>query len=105
MRRSTALAVATMVVGVVLALGIRATGDGPDAKAGESKQTQISWDEARALITGCGVREVGQTHALSVTLTLRDGARRFTREPAIDDVVHVLNGTQGKCGPVTFATE
>jgi hypothetical protein len=105
MRRLTALAaLAILVVGIAFALGVRASRDGTDAKAQPARHTQISWTAAQTLITGCRVREVGQTHALAVTLTLRNGARRFAREPAIDDVMRVLNRAR-RCGPVTFATE
>jgi hypothetical protein len=31
--------------------------------------------------------------------------RRYTREPAIDDVIDVVNQAMKKCGPITFATE
>jgi hypothetical protein len=65
----------------------------------------ISWAEAKALIRECRAREVGQTHSRLVTLSLRDGGRRYTREPHIDDVVDVVNRTSNKCGPITFATE
>lgn len=65
----------------------------------------ITWSEAKALIRECRAREVGQTHSRLVTLTLKKGGLRYTREPAIDDVLDVVNPAMHTCGPITFATE
>jgi hypothetical protein len=50
-------------------------------------------------------REVGQTHSRLVTIARRDGGRRYTREPHIDDVGAVVNEAMKTCGPFTFWTE
>lgn len=46
-----------------------------------------------------------QTHELEVYLTLRDGSRVVAREPMIDEVFRVLDGTRPTCGTIPIATE
>jgi len=73
---------------------------GPGASSGA-----ISWTEARALLRHCDVTAVEQTHSRLVTLTLRSGARRYAREPRIDDLFREINRLPARCRPATIATE
>jgi hypothetical protein len=88
----------------LLLVGLSGCG-GHKAAAGHSPYQRISWAEAKGLIRQCHAREVGQTHSRLVTIALRDGGRRYTREPHIDDVDAVVNEAMKTCGPFTFWTE
>lgn len=66
---------------------------------------QVSWPEAQRLIRACETKVVGQTHRRLVSLTLRDGSKVFTHEPAIDDVIREVNRLSRKCRPTQFWTE
>lgn len=65
----------------------------------------ISWPQARSIIENCQAEMVTQTHALDVYITLSDGQRVRTVEPAIDDVFDVLQSVQGSCPQIPVATE
>ena len=66
----------------------------------------ISWFEAEQLLADCRVKQVGQTHALAVTLKLDDGTRLQTTEPVIDYVLRLASEAQQKCGfRIIMATE
>jgi hypothetical protein len=88
----------------LLVVGLSGCG-GHKAATHPTPYQRISWAEAKGLIRQCQAREVGQTHSRLVTIALRDGGHRYTREPEIDDVIGIVNQAMKNCGPITFATE
>jgi hypothetical protein len=67
--------------------------------------TRISWDEAKALITGGQVKQAFQTHALEVRLYLKDGRSVVTTETRIDEVIQIIRDCGAPCADVVIATE
>ncbi|MEJ2749725.1 MAG: DUF333 domain-containing protein [Anaerolineae bacterium] len=68
-------------------------------------ETTISWERAADLIRNGLVDAVSQTHALEVTLNLKDGRSLTTIEPQIDDVFQVINECGEPCSNMIIATE
>lgn len=66
---------------------------------------EISWTEAQAMIAGCRVQMIVQTHDLKISMTLKDGTQVRTVEPRIDDVFDEIDKAKAKCGDVVMATE
>ena len=66
---------------------------------------RVSWDEAKALITGGRVQQAIQTHALEVRLYLKDGRVVATTETRIDEVFQVIRDCGAPCADVMIATE
>ncbi|MGD2179237.1 MAG: hypothetical protein PVG71_15605, partial [Anaerolineae bacterium] len=63
----------------------------------EPPVTEISWDEAKALILAGEVQQVTQLHSLEVRLELKDGRSMVTTEPQIDDVFDVVQACGDPC--------
>jgi len=70
-----------------------------------SDNEEISWEEAKSLVFDCQTEKVWQTHALQVTIILKNGIRLKTVEPKIDDIVNVAKSVQEKCGKILIGTE
>ena len=68
-------------------------------------ETTIAWEMAADLIRNGLVEAVFQTHALEVTLVLKDGRTLTTIEPQIDDVFQVIDECGEPCSAMTMATE
>lgn len=68
-----------------------------------SDKHTIAWAEAKRLIARCEVREIFQAHSLYVELQLKDGRKLNTREPGIDDVLHLQE--RSGCAGVPIAVE
>lgn len=66
---------------------------------------RVSWDEAKALITGGEVQQAFQTHALEVRLYLKDGRSVVTTETRIDEVIQVIRDCGAPCSNIMIATE
>ena len=66
---------------------------------------QLTWEEAEELLLSGQVREVYQLHSLEVTLVTADGQVYRTYEPAIDDVLEVMERCGDLCAEIIFATE
>ena len=64
----------------------------------------ISWEDAKAIIQYANVRQVYQTHARTVYITLRDDTEYKTTEPGIDDVIHWVD-TVGKREQIGILTQ
>ncbi|MFA5133741.1 MAG: hypothetical protein WC459_02985 [Patescibacteria group bacterium] len=79
----------------------------PDKYCGKiySDGENISWTDAQRLISFCQVKKIGQTHALNVTVWLKNGARLETKEPKIDDVIDLATSAGAKCGKIQMMTE
>lgn len=65
----------------------------------------IAWEMAADLIRNGLVTAVSQTHALDVTLELKDGRYLNTVEPQIDDVFKVIEECGDTCRDIIMATE
>lgn len=72
---------------------------------GSEEAPMISWEQAQDLILKGRVSEVFQLHNLTVFLTLDDGTRVQTVEPAIDDVFDLLEQCGDPCADIVVATE
>ncbi len=66
---------------------------------------EVEWWHAQALIMNGEVERVVQTHALKVTLLLKDGRALVTVEPEIDEVLEVIKLCGEKCVDIVVATE
>ncbi len=73
----------------------------PDLKDGDT----IEWYSTTELILGGLVTKVVQSHDLTVYVTLKDGRTFKTFEPAIDDVIKVIEACGDKCKDIEVATE
>ena len=73
----------------------------PGSKDGD----QVTWDQAVSMIMNGEVKQITQTHALDVTLQLKDGRTLITAEPAIDDVIQVIQRCGEACKDIVIATE
>jgi hypothetical protein len=70
-----------------------------------SRQDEIPWTEAEALILEGEVQQVVQLHSLEVTLVLRNGMGVKTTEPTIDEVFRVIERCGDACSDMVLATE
>jgi hypothetical protein len=66
---------------------------------------QVSWEEAQAIILEGQVEQIFQFHDLTVIMTLKDGTQIETIEPAIDEVLRIIDRCGDKCADISFATE
>jgi chemotaxis response regulator CheB len=57
------------------------------------------------LILDGEVRQIFQSHALEIWLTLQDGRQVTTTEPSIDDVFRVVEECGDPCAGIALATE
>lgn len=65
----------------------------------------VTWPTVLRLMESCLVREVFQSHALDVTVLLKDGRLLRTVEPIIDEIFKVEERTRALCGSIIIATE
>jgi hypothetical protein len=66
---------------------------------------EVDWRHAQAMIMNGEVERVVQTHALKVTLFLKDGRSLATVEPEIDEVLKVIKLCDRKCVDIVVVTE
>ncbi len=66
---------------------------------------EVTWEQALAMIMNGEVSKATQTHDLKVFLTLKDGRTLVTVEPAIDDVMKVIQTCGEMCKDIVVATE
>ena len=66
---------------------------------------KIDWFQAVAMIKNGEVAKIVQSHSLQVTLSLKDGRTLLTEEPAIDDILKVIETCGDPCKGVQIATE
>jgi hypothetical protein len=66
---------------------------------------EVSWEQARSLILEGQVAEVTQFHSMKVILKLKDGRVVSTFEPAIDEVLAVIEECGEMCSDIVIATE
>ena len=73
----------------------------PEAKDGD----EVTWTRAYAMILNDEVAKVVQTHDLKVYLTLKDGRTLVATQPAIDQVLDVIQECGEKCKDILVASE
>ena len=66
---------------------------------------EVSWIQAQGMIGNGEVDRIVQTHELEVTLYLKDGRALVTIEPAIDEVLKVIEMCGESCSGIAVATE
>lgn len=71
----------------------------------QAVQEAVSWPEALDLLRSGQVVMAAQTHDLAVTLTLKDGTRRITREPALDAIFVAIAQYAPNAGDIVRVTE
>jgi len=65
----------------------------------------IDWDLVSGLVYAGYVSKIVQTHDLKVYLTLKDGRTFLTAEPAIDEIIKMIEACGETCEDVRLATE
>lgn len=95
--------VLSVVAGYGLALRYRQLLEDPSVNPGNA--AYVSWDEAVTILNEGRVREVGQSHSLTVWLTLTDGTRYVTKEPVIDEIGREMMRCGEPCKDILFWTE
>ncbi len=73
----------------------------PDLKDGDS----LEWEQAMGAVYSSQVTKVMQTHDLKVYLTFKDGRTLVTVEPAIDDILKLIDSCGDLCKDIKVATE
>jgi hypothetical protein len=66
---------------------------------------EIRWEQAVGMIQSGLVTKAVQTHDLKVYVTIFDGRTFVTTEPAIDDVMRVIEACGDYCKSIQVATE
>jgi hypothetical protein len=66
---------------------------------------EVAWPQVQGIIFSGQVAKVGQTHDLNVYLTLKDGRTFKTVEPAIDDVLKLIQACGDLCKEIRVATQ
>ncbi|MBI5879953.1 MAG: hypothetical protein HZB53_20080 [Chloroflexi bacterium] len=66
---------------------------------------RVAWSDAEALILAGQASEIMQTHALEVTLWLKDGRTVVSTEPRIDAALAVIRRCGAACANTRYATE
>jgi hypothetical protein len=66
---------------------------------------EVLWHQANVMLLNGEVVKVVQTHDLKVSLTLRDGRTLVTIEPAIDDIIKLIETCGEPCTEIVVATE
>ncbi|MDO8604269.1 MAG: hypothetical protein Q7K40_02620 [bacterium] len=65
----------------------------------------LSWEEAVGILHSGQVKKIMQTHALEITLILKNGKIINTKEPGIDDIFEEINKCGNSCKGISIATE
>ena len=73
----------------------------PELKNG----AEIQWSQVESVIFSGQVDKVSQTHDLKVYITLKDGRKFATVEPAIDDILKLVKACGELCKNIKIATE
>jgi len=73
----------------------------PDLKDGD----MLEWENVPGLLFSGLVSSVSQTHDLQVTIRLKDGRSFITTEPAIDNILKIIQECGDLCKDIKIATE
>lgn len=66
---------------------------------------EVAWEDAKAMLLDGEVEAVFLFHNLTASMTLKDGRRVKTVQPAADEVLHVIQECGEKCADIRVATE
>jgi hypothetical protein len=66
---------------------------------------EVSWEQARNLVLEGQVAQVTQFHSMKVILTLKDDRVVSTFEPAIDEILKVIEECGDVCADIVVMTE
>ena len=66
---------------------------------------ETGWELAKEMILAGKVETLTQFHDLKVILELKDGSQFTTTEPALDDIVKVVEQCGAKCSDTSIITE
>lgn len=72
---------------------------------GYASGSVIAWGDATALVMNGEVTQVSQTHDLKVTLSLMDGRTLLTTEPAIDEIMKIIDSCGSLCASIKRITQ
>lgn len=86
-----------------LALSACGTANGEEDNTPET--SNISWSEVEAVLASGDVKMIFQTHALAVTLSMKDGTQFETTEPHIDEIFRLVDECGDPCSGIGMATE
>ncbi len=73
----------------------------PELNSGD----KLEWDKVIGALASGQVTSVAQTHDLQVVLTLKDGRTLVSTEPAIDDIIKMVQQCGNPCKDIKVATE
>jgi|GEM_PF-1054586 len=73
----------------------------PELKTG----AEVKWEQVKEIVFSGQVVQVSQTHALKVTITLKDGRKLVTVEPGIDEIIKLVRECGELCKDIRIATE
>ncbi|MFA7169567.1 MAG: hypothetical protein WC178_01805 [Candidatus Paceibacterota bacterium] len=68
-------------------------------------ELNVEWNMIKMAIEGCDVKQVFQSHDLSVSVLLTNGQVMKSTEPQIDDIIESAVATENKCGKILISTE
>ncbi|MGM5482587.1 MAG: hypothetical protein ACQESF_03940 [Nanobdellota archaeon] len=74
-----------------------------DEKKGHDRY--LGWEKTVSILNSGNVKEVFQSHDLSVTLVLENGTKARTTEPEIDEIFHEVDKCEKPCEDIILATE
>jgi len=96
-----------VALGLLLAPGCscRATPPVSAPSAVPPQEREISWQEAKSLISSGRIVSASQTHKREVWLLDQDGNQYKTQEPAIDDVTKLVDQIDPERKRIRFTTE
>ena len=78
---------------------------GDELYPGIQSGSEVTWDQAVAMIRNGEVASVAQTHELRVTLNLLDGRTFEATQPRIDEIFAVIDACGEVCSDIQIATE
>ncbi len=84
---------------------VRTNRDSSAVRIESEERGVVAWEDAVALILEGKVEQVMQSHALEVTVVLKDGTVLTTIEPVIDEVFAIVRECGVACGTMILATE
>ena len=93
----------------ILMLSLTACTTPESNKTGDDVNTaspqETSWELAKEMILAGQVETLTQFHDLKVILELKDGSQFITTEPALDDIVKLVEQCGARCSETSIITE
>lgn len=95
---------ATFLAGAALILAACGDNDSGDVTP-TPYPSEVAWEQVADLLATGEVEMVMQTHALAVSFRMSDGSQIGTTEPAIDDILRLVDECGEPCEGLVLATE